>query len=120
MKKTLKELTKNIDMVLFNNIIKVDYGLELESWKNCYLYSDLYLKSQFKEAIDNDEITKDTNFNSESDTYKDIYQYFVINERDWEFLSTITDMPLYYSPVCDLFVLWVDFLDNWENISYEI
>jgi hypothetical protein len=31
MRKTFKEITHNIDMVLFNNIIKVDPELELEA-----------------------------------------------------------------------------------------
>lgn len=31
MKKIFKEITHNIDMVLFNNIIKIDYELELEA-----------------------------------------------------------------------------------------
>lgn len=31
MKKTFRELTNGIDMILFNDIIKVDYELELEA-----------------------------------------------------------------------------------------
>ncbi len=31
MRKTFKEITSNVDMVLFNNIVKVDYELELET-----------------------------------------------------------------------------------------
>ena len=93
MKKTFKELTQNIDMVLFNKIIEIDYELELEVW------------SDFDEGCDD---------------YKDIYQYFVIPRYLGEYISKITNMPLYYSRKCDLFILWVDFLDNWENISYEV
>jgi len=93
MKKTFKEITRDIDMVLFNQITEVSEYLELEAWND---------------------------FDSENDRYKEIFQYFAINRTDWEYLSRITWMPLYYSNECDLFVLWVDFLDNWENLSYEI
>ena len=82
-------------MVLFNQIIKVEDYLELEAWKDFYL-------------------------ESEEEVYKDIYQYFVINRSDWEYLSRKTWMPLYYSEKCDLFILWVDFLDHWDNVSFEI
>jgi len=95
MKKTFKEITRDIDMVLFNKVIEVEDYLELEAWEEFYL--------------ENGE-----------EVYKDIYQYFAINWSDWEYLSRITEMPLYYSKKCDLFILWVDFLDNWENLSYEI
>lgn len=95
MKKTLKELTSNIDMVLFNTIIQIDDTLELEAWEEFYICN-------------------------EEEEYKDIYQYFVINRFDWEYLSRVTKMPLYYSSVCDLYVLWIDFLDNWENVLYEV
>jgi len=93
MKRTFKEITQDIDMVLFNNIIQVDPCLELEAW---------------------------TYYDDESDEYKDIFQYFVINYSDWEYLAGKTDMPLFYSSKCDLFLLWIDFLDNWENLSYEV
>lgn len=95
MKKTFKEITRNIDMVLFNQVTEVSEYLELETWEEFYIE-------------DGEEI------------YKDIYQYFAISRTAWEYLSRITWMPLYYSEKCDLFVLWVDFLDNWENLSYEI
>lgn len=93
MKKTFKEITQDIDMVLFNNIINVDPCLELEAW---------------------------TYYDEESDEYKDIFQYFVINYSDWEYLASKIDMPLFYSSKCDIFLLWVDFLDNWNNLNYEI
>jgi hypothetical protein len=66
------------------------------------------------------EISNELTYDSMTDEYKEIYQYFVINRIDWEYLSRKTNMPLFYSNVCDIFILWVDFLDNWENISYEI
>lgn len=95
MKKTFKEITRDIDMVLFNKIVEVEDYLELEAWEEIY--------------IENGE-----------EEYKYIYQYFVINENAWKYISRKTWMPLYYSEKCDLFILWVDFLDNWENINYEI
>lgn len=120
MRKTFKELTSNMDMVLFNNIVKIDYHLELELWIDYYLYNELYLKDEFDTLKENWDIEENTNFNDKSDEYKDIYQYFAISRINWEYLSKITWMPLYYSWVCDIFILWVDFFDNWENISYEI
>ena len=95
MKKTFKELTQNIDMLLFNKIIEIDYELELEAWSDIEYY-------------DSEEYNKD------------IYQYFVISEYYGRYLSKVTGMPLFYSLKCDLFILWVDFLDNWQNMSYEI
>lgn len=95
MKKTFKEITRDIDMVLFNKIISIEDYLELEAWEEFYV-------------------------EDEEEIYKDIYQYFAVNENAWKYISNKTWMPLYYSEKCDLFILWVDFLDNWENMSYEI
>ncbi len=120
MRKTFRELTNNIDMILFNNIVKVDYNLELECWRDSYLYSELYSKEEFENLKENWEIEKYENFDDESDEYKDIYQYFAISRMPWKYLSKVTWMPLYYSELCDIFILWIDFLDNWENVSYEI
>ncbi len=120
MKKTFKELTSNVDMVLFNNIVKIDYELELETWREYYLYSDLYSRENFEELKESWEISENTKFDDLSDEQLDIYQYFTINRGCCEYISKITWMPLYYSKICDLFILWVDFLDNWANISYEI
>ena len=120
MKSTFKEITSNIDMVLFNTVTSIDYELELEAWREYFLYSDLYSLEQFKEWKENLEICDDVEFWDVSDNLVDIFQYFAINRWDWEYISRITWMPLYYSSKCDLYVLWVDFLDNWENLSYEV
>ena len=120
MKKTFKEITNNIDMVLFNSVVEIDYELELEEWRDYFLYSDLYSLEQFKECKENWNICEDVEFSDVSDTPVDIYQYFAIYRYDWEYISKLIWMPLYYSSKCDLYVLWVDFLDNWENLSYEI
>lgn len=94
MRKTLKEITKNIDMVMFNNCINVDEELfyNIEAW-----------------SIDLDE-----------DTQKEIYQYFAISESNWEYLASKTDMPLFYSEKMNLHIIGIDFLDNWENVDFEI
>lgn len=120
MKSTFREITENIDMVLFNTVTSIDYELELEAWREYFLYSDLYTLEQFENEKESWEIYEDTEFSDMSDTQVDIYQYFAINRWDWEYISRITGMPLYYSSKCDLYVLWVDFLDNWENLSYEV
>jgi len=80
MKKTLKEITSNMDMVIFNRCTEVDPELihNIEAW---ILY--------------------------EGDSIKDIYQYFTIN------------MPLFYSELMDVFIIGVDFLDHWGNVSFE-
>ena len=107
-------------MVLFNTVTSIDYELELEAWRDCSLYSDLYTKEQFEKWKEIWEIFEDVEFWDESDTQVDVYQYFAINRWDWECISRVTGMPLYYSSKCDLYILWVDFLDNWENLSYAI
>jgi len=120
MKQTFREITNNIGMILFNDIIKVDYELELEAWGDCHLYSELYTKEDFESQQKQWEIPEDVNYNDTSDTYKDIYQYYAIYQGDGEYISKITWMPLYYSPKCDLHILWVDFLDRRANVSYEV
>ena len=120
MRRTFKEITSNVDMVLFNTVTSIDYELELEVWKEYFLYSDLYSQKQFEEWKKNWEIYEDTKFRDMSNTQIDIYQYFAINRCDGEYISRVTWMPLYYSSKCDLHILWVDFLDNWENLSYEV
>ena len=120
MKKTFKELTNNIDMILFNKIIEIDFELELEAWREYNLYSELYSKQGFEESKENWDIPEDAEYEDESDELVDIYQYFAISRMSWEYLSKITWMPLFYSNKCDLFILWINFLDNWQNMSYEI
>lgn len=120
MRKTFRELTQNVDMILINKIVEIDYELELESWRDFHLYSEIYTKDEFENLKVNDEIEADTDFNDECEISKDIYQYFAISKLNGEYLSKITQMPLYYSNLCDIYILWVDFLDNWENASYEI
>ena len=29
-------------------------------------------------------------------------------------------MPLFYSEKMDLLIIGIDFLDNWENVKYEV
>lgn len=120
MKRTFKEITRDIDMVLFNTIVHVDYELELEAWSEYFLYSEMYSKSEFLKFKERWDVFENTAFSDVSDIQKDIFQFFAINRWDGEYLSWITDMPLYYSSICDLYILWVNFLDNWENLSYEI
>ena len=119
MRKTFKDLTSNIDMVLFNTITNIDYELELEVWKDYFLYSEQYTLEEFNALKKEKEISEDMNFNDESDTAIDVYQYFAIAYGDGEFLSRVTGMPLYYSEKCDLYILWVNFLDHWDNVSYK-
>jgi len=94
MRKTLKEITENIDMVMFNNCINVDEELlyNIEAW-----------------SLDLDE-----------DTQKEIFQYFAISESNWEYLASKTDMPLFYSEKMNLHIIGIDFLDNWDNVDFEI
>ena len=120
MKRTFREITNNIDMVLFNAVANLDYELELEAWRDYFLYSDLYTKEQFENEKESWDICEDVEYSDMSDTQVDVYQYFAINSWDWEYISRVTGIPLYYSSKCDLYVLWVDFLDNWENLSYEV
>lgn len=117
--KTLKEITENIDMILFNK--SVDFGLYIESWEEYQKYSDIYTLEQFEEMKKTDEIDDDIKFNDiDNENYKEIYQYFAINKTDWEYLAEKCGFPLYYSDELDIYILWIDFLDNWENISYKL
>ena len=92
MKETLKEITSNMDMVMFNRCTEIDPELM------CNIEAgDLY----------------------EDDTIKEIYQYFTINRFDWTYLSGITEMPLFYSELMDVFIVGIDFLYHWGNLSFE-
>jgi DNA polymerase III delta subunit len=81
-------------MVMFNNCINVDEELlyNIEAW-----------------SLDLDE-----------DTQKEIFQYFAISESNWEYLASKTDMPLFYSEKMNLHIIGIDFLDNWDNVDFEI
>jgi len=94
MRKTLLEITKNIDMVMFNNCINVDPELycNVEAWELYY----------------------------EDGEPKEIYQYFIISRYNWEYLSWITELPLFYSEKMDIFIIGIDFLDHWWNVSYQV
>jgi len=119
MKKTLKDITSNIDMVLFNRAWELEK--ELESGEEYQKYSDIYTKEQFEESKENGDIESDEEFNNiDYENPKELYQYFAINRTDGEYLSEKCGFPLFYIDELDIFVLWIDFLDNWENQSYNI
>ena len=121
MKKTLREITKNIDMVLFNQVSQKGFNLELEVWNEYQKYSDVYLKEQFEEEKENGSIEENADYNDlDYESPKDLYQFFAINKNDWKYLAEKCDFPLFYVEELDLFVIWIDFLDNWSNQSYNI
>jgi len=94
MRKTLKEMTKNMDMVIFNQCTNIDPEIycNIEAW----------------------------NLYDEDREPKEVFQYFVISRFDWEYLANKTGMPLFYSEKMDLHIIGIDFLDHWDNASYEI
>ena len=94
MRKTLKEMSKNIEMVIFNQCTKIDPELycNIEAW----------------------------NLYHEDGEPKEIFQYFAISRFDWEYLARKTEMPLFYSEKMDLHIIGIDFLDHWDNASYVI
>lgn len=91
--KTLSDITKNIDMILFNWIIQVEE----------------YLIPEVEREL-NEENWEE---------YIEYYQYYAVNRSDWEYLASIAPdyFSLFYSEKCDIFILWVQFLDNWSNIE---
>lgn len=91
MEKTLTEITNNIYMVLFNNVTEVED----------------YLEPIIEREIEEEE------------DYIEYHQYYAINKSDGEYLAEKAPeyFSLLYSEKCDLFILWVQLLDNWGNYS---
>lgn len=57
-------------------------------------------------------------YNEENDTYKDIYQYYIINEQDAERLATHTNEIVYYNEDLDLYILGVThFGTAWDGVE---
>ncbi len=56
-------------------------------------------------------------YDEESDTYCDIFQYYIITERDAERLSEYTNEIVYYNDVLDLYILAVDhYGTSWDYV----
>ena len=91
--KTLRELTKNINLVVFNNVTDV---------------SEL-----------NTEIEREL---KENENHIEYYQYYAVWKLDGEYLAEKAPdyFSLFYSEECDLHILGVQIADSWENYSIEI
>lgn len=105
-KEFLKELKENrktySDMIDFccDDLILNNYIME-ELSKNGY-YFDLYCG---------------TDYDEENDTYFDIYQYFIISERDAERLSEYTNEIVFYNEQLDLYLLAVTHVGmRWDYV----
>ncbi len=90
----------------------------------------LLLSSKLLELSDNDlELLFDfciENFQYEIDTYldgiywdyvNDVYQYFIINNRDYEYFDNYTDYPIYYNYDKDLMLVGIThYGTSWDYI----
>lgn len=92
----------NADMILCNNITKVDECLFDDQNLEPSMYWDINVKKTPKRPID-------------------IYQYFIISDDTAENFKRWTDYPIFYSNVLDCYVLGIThYGTSWDNINIEI
>ena len=121
-----------IDMVLCNNITSMDiYCInelkcididDVETWINEYypeLLIDEFEVESFNDLTDDDieDIINDYGYDIMNDLgiYTDVYQYFIINECDVEYLEN--DYPIFYCDELDLYIVGIThFGMSWSMI----
>ena len=102
-----------------------EYGLE-----NGYL--DYYTLSEIVgDCILNNTIIEETSgywevvngdiYDEENDEYYDIYQYYIINDHGYEFLSEHTDEIVFYNEKLDMYIWGIThFGTSWDYVLTDI
>ena len=97
-----RALAASFDAVLCNDITKLFY---------CTI-NDEYNEIEYFNGSDYDE---------ESDSYEDIFQYYIISQRGANLLADYTDEIVYYLPVIDVYVWGVThFGTSWDYVLTDI
>lgn len=89
-----------------------------------YLFSDMILCNDFYKADENfeDYIESGSYYDEETEEYKDIYQYFIVNlysSCTYDFIKKYcnNEIILFYSEKLDLYILGVDHLGTgWDYV----
>ena len=95
----------------------VDYGTLAKAF-DAVLANDLITRTQ---SIGYWEIVNGCEYDEESDTYADIFQYYVISVPGANILTELTDEIIFYNEALDLYVWGVThFGTSWDYVLTDI
>jgi hypothetical protein len=97
-----RTLAKAFDAVLCNDITKLFYTV---------------IGGEYNEL----ELINGSDYDEDSDKYKDIYQYYIIDYEGYNILKYNTDEIIYYIPVLDIYVWGIThFGTPWDSVYTDI
>lgn len=97
-----KTLAKSFDAVLCNNITSIFYGT---------------VNGEYNEA----ELYNGSEYNEDTDCYREVFQYFIISSYGAEILQTWTDEIVWYLPALDCYVWGVThYGTSWDHVLTDI
>ena len=98
---------------------RVDYRAMVEAFTDgAYI-----LNNNIINAADDYEIYCGVDYDEETDTYSNIYQWYIIPENAADYFAEYTDEIVYYSELLDIYLLAVThYGTSWDYVltSYEI
>ena len=107
----------------FNSNEISEYGLK-HGWVDYATLAksfDAVLNNNIIYKADDWEIVNGWDYNEETDQYKEIYQYYIINESDYQTLSNCTNELVYYSEELDIYLWAIDhFGTGWDYVLTDI
>lgn len=112
----------NIDNLSYEFIQNYDNGTILEFFEDHYDYLDLnnYDFEDLKN-LNNDKLNELLQYNYYDfvlETYKEYYQYFIINENDLCLFKKYCNYDIQYDDIKDLYILCIDHLGlSWHMIN---
>lgn len=95
-----RTLSKAFDMVLNNNII------EATTKNNSYWETVNGSEVRYYDDVKNEYVEYDNieEWDNISESYAEIYQYFIISEKGYNILSELTDEIVFYNEELDMYV----------------
>lgn len=111
-----RTLSRAFDMVMNNSIL--EHTWSLGEWEIVNGSEILYYDNSIEEYVDYDDVEDWDNI---SETYVDIYQYFIISNRGFDILSELTDEIVFYSETLDMYVWGVTHCGtSWDYVLTDI
>lgn len=111
-----RTLSKSFDMVLNNDIIQktADIGY----WETVNGSEIGYYDNSIDEYVKYDDIE---NWDNISESYAEIYQYYIISEPGYRILSELTDEIIFYNETLDIYIWGVTHWGtSWDYVLTDI
>ena len=95
----------------------VDYGTLAKSF-DCILNNDIIFKTT---DIGYWDIVNGSEYDEETDTYTEIFQYYIIDDNGYDILSDYTDEIIFYNEELDMYVWGVThYGTSWNYVLTDI